>query len=108
MAQRNIAIAKLWPLFVVFFVPVLTFTIKDNSIRDEVLVNKKNLKSLYNIQHLSKISHSSGQTVSGFQSYKIFEGANTNERGSITVVALWSPKLNQLAKAIQSLSLIHI
>ena len=40
-------------------------------------------------------------TISGFQSYKIFEGAGSGERGSITVIALWSPKLNQLAQAIR-------
>ena len=40
--------------------------------------------------------------VSGFQSYKIFEKSKAGERGSISVVALWSPKLNQLAQAIKS------
>ena len=40
--------------------------------------------------------------ISGFQSYKIFEKSKEGERGSISVVALWSPKLNQLAQAIKS------
>ena len=62
-------------------------------------IKKKVLRS----REITNLFTASAQSmISGFQSYKIFEGANTNERGSITVVALWSPKLNQLAKAIQS------
>ena len=61
-------------------------------------IKKKVLRS----REITNLFTASAQSmISGFQSYKIFEGANTNERGSITVVALWSPKLNQLAKAIQ-------
>ena len=61
-------------------------------------IKKKILRS----REITNLFNASAQSmISGFQSYKIFEGANTNERGSITVVALWSPKLNQLSKAIK-------
>ena len=61
-------------------------------------IKKKVLRS----REITNLFTASAQSmISGFQSYKIFEGANTNERGSITVVALWSPKLNQLSKAIK-------
>lgn len=61
-------------------------------------IKKKVLRS----REITEIITSSAQSmISGFQSYKIFEGAKEGERGSITVVALWSPKLNQLAKAIR-------
>ncbi len=61
-------------------------------------IKKKVLRS----REITEIITSSAQSmVSGFQSYKIFEGAKEGQRGSITVVALWSPKLNQLAKAIR-------
>ena len=42
--------------------------------------------------------------VEGFQSYRTYEGGKKGERGSITVVAIWSPKLKQLAKAVYSSS----
>ena len=61
-------------------------------------IKKKVLRS----REITNFFTASAQSmVSGFQSYKIFESSNTGERGSITVVALWSPKLNQLARAIQ-------
>ena len=61
-------------------------------------IKKKVLRS----REITNLFTASAQSmISGFQSYKIFEGANTSERGSITVVALWSPKLNQLSKAIK-------
>ena len=61
-------------------------------------IKKKVLRS----REIKEVITSSAQSiVSGFQSYKIFEGAKEGQRGSITVVALWSPKLNKLAKAIK-------
>ena len=61
-------------------------------------IKKKVLRS----REITNFFTASAQSmVSGFQSYKIFESSNTGERGSITVVALWSPKLNQLARAIK-------
>ena len=61
-------------------------------------IKKKVLRS----REITNLFTASAQSmISGFQSYKIFEGANPNQRGSITVVALWSPKLNQLSKAIK-------
>ena len=48
-------------------------------------IKKKILRS----REITNLFNASAQSmISGFQSYKIFEGANTNERGSITVVAL--------------------
>ena len=41
-------------LFLVYVVPALTFTLTDNVIKDEVEVNKKNLKSRYSISPKSK------------------------------------------------------
>ena len=61
-------------------------------------IKKKVLRS----REITETITSSAQSmISGFQSYKIFEGAKEGQRGTITVVALWSPKLNQLAKAIR-------
>ena len=61
-------------------------------------IKKKVLRS----REITNFFTASAQSmISGFQSYKIFESSNTGERGSISVVALWSPKLNQLAQAIQ-------
>ena len=61
-------------------------------------IKKKILRS----REITETITSSAQSmISGFQSYKIFEGAKEGQRGTITVVALWSPKLNQLAKAIK-------
>ena len=62
-------------------------------------IKKKILRS----REITNLFTASAQSmISGFQSFKIFEKPVGSERGSITVVALWSPKLNQLAQAIKS------
>ena len=62
-------------------------------------IKKKVLRS----REITNLFTASAQSmISGFQSFKIFEKPVGSERGSITVVALWSPKLNQLAQAIKS------
>ena len=62
-------------------------------------IKKKILRS----REITNLFTASAQSmISGFQSYKIFEKPVGSERGSISVVALWSPKLNQLAQAIKS------
>ena len=62
-------------------------------------IKKKVLRS----REITNLFTASAQSmISGFQSYKIFEKSEAGQRGSITVVALWSPKLNQLAQAIKS------
>ena len=49
---------------------------------------KRQSKKVLRSREITNLFTASAQSmISGFQSYKIFEGANTNERGSITVVA---------------------
>tara|TARA_B100000586_G_C20107837_1_gene428304 strand:- start:115 stop:1419 length:1305 start_codon:yes stop_codon:yes gene_type:complete len=81
----------------------------DNALKDEgyntdladaekLAIQKKVLRSREVTQFFTATAQS---MVSGFQSYKIFEGSNEGERGSIHVIAIWSPKLNRLAQAIE-------
>jgi len=62
-------------------------------------IKKKILRSSETTELITASTQSS---ISGFQSYKIFGSANEGERGTITVIALWSEKLNLLAKAIKA------
>ena len=64
---------------------------------EKELIKKKVMRS----REITNFFTASAQSmVSGFQSYKIYETSNEGERGSISVIALWSPKLNKLAQAI--------
>lgn len=61
------------------------------------------LKKVVQSNRWKKITEMSGQTtMSGFQILTTFEQKNAGDRPFFTVVGLWSPKLNQLAKAIKS------
>ena len=65
---------------------------------DKEAIKKKVLRS----REITNLFTATAQSmISGFQTYKIFEKSNAGERGQISVVTLWSPKLNQLAQAIK-------
>tara|TARA_B100001175_G_C19445700_1_gene608646 strand:- start:33 stop:1352 length:1320 start_codon:yes stop_codon:yes gene_type:complete len=61
-------------------------------------IKKKILRSAETTELITASTQSS---ISGFQSYKIFGSGNKGERQTIAVIALWSQKLNLLAKAIK-------
>ena len=61
-------------------------------------IKKKILRSTETTELITASTQSS---ISGFQSYKIFGSGNKGERDTIAVIALWSKKLNLLAKAIK-------
>ncbi len=83
----------------------LDSALKEEGYNPEVADEEKEAikKKILRSREITNLFTASAQSmISGFQSYKIFEKPVGSERGSISVVALWSPKLNQLAQAIKS------
>ena len=57
LAQLYMEIAKMLLIGFVFLVPTLSFTMKENIIRDERISNKKQIKSLFTVPIASKTRH---------------------------------------------------
>jgi len=70
MAQFDNNFFRVMFLFFVFVVPVLTFTMKENIIRDDIAVSKKHLKSVSSILPSSTAFFSSEHAVTPHQKSK--------------------------------------
>ena len=64
MNSISIKKTKMLFFFLVYIVPALTFTLSENVIKDDVEVDRKNLKSLYSISPKMKGFRSSGESSS--------------------------------------------
>ncbi len=59
-------------------------------------------KQLSSESYAKFISTSAQAYVCGMQAYRVFETTPANSKGQIAVIAIWSPKLQQMAETLQT------